>query len=323
MIVLDLRFRPAAHLSGTLIDDRGNPVAGARLEIRGCESLVMVDNVIRSTLDSLNDRDSVPSSIKIRTSDANGHFDFMDLPPDCLFRITVRAKDFPGRWVQAATTPEPQPDRDGTPVHTGELKVTLVSPLDIPIQMVYGDTLEPAPRVAVQAVASEVSTLETTDQQGRVTTRLPPGKYRMEYLPARGTPYLVTPGELVVGLNPPADPVVMSLRRAAMIEVTVLDADTGAGIADVDLWEQGGPDGQRERVMFRSWEVATRIAWAERPRTDARGKLTALVASGTHRFGVGWYSRPPFYVVVPSENQEVECRSGETARLKFTMKKRR
>jgi beta-lactamase regulating signal transducer with metallopeptidase domain len=322
-IVLDLRFPRAGHLSGSIVDDRGNPVAGARLEIRNCESLVAVDNVIRATLDSLNERDSVPSSLKIRTTDADGRFDFTDLPPDCLFRIDVRAKNFPRRWVQAATTEGPQPARDGSSVLTGELTLTLVTPLDISIQMVFGDTLEPAPNVLVQAYDGDVNTLETTDRQGRVTLRLPPGKYRMEYLPARGTPYLVTAGELVVGPIPPADPVVMSLRRGTMIEVTVMDAGTGAGIPDVDLWEQAGPNGQRERVMFRSWEVAKRIAWVERPRTDGHGKLTAVVEPGKHRFGVGWYSSPPSLTVVESQGQQVECRSGETVQLTFTMKKGR
>jgi hypothetical protein len=188
---------------------------------------------------------------------------------------------------------------------------------------VFGDTLEPAPKAAVQAGAGDVSTLETTDQQGRVTLRLPPGKYRMENWPARGTPYLVTAGELVIGPIPPADPVVMSLRRGAMIEVTVMDAETGAGIPDVDLWEQAGPNGQRERVVIRSWEVGTRIAWREHPRTDGRGKLSAVVEPGKHRFGVGWYSSPPNLTVVESRGQEVECRSGETVQLTFTMKKGR
>jgi beta-lactamase regulating signal transducer with metallopeptidase domain/protocatechuate 3,4-dioxygenase beta subunit len=322
-IVLDLRFPPAAHLSGTIFDDRGNPIAGARLEIRGCESLVAVDNVIAASLDSLNDRDSVPPSMKIRVTDAKGRFDFTDLPPDCLFRIDVRAKNFPWRWVHAATTQGPQSNRDGAPVLTGEMKVTLATPLDIPIQIVYGDTLEPAPKAAVQAAAGDVSILETTDQQGRVTLRLPPGKYRMENWPARGTPYLVTPGELVLGSNPPTDPVVMSLRRGALIDVTVVDAETGEGIANVDLWEQTGPNGQREQIVVRSWEVATRIARRDHPRTDVHGKLSALVEPGGHRVGVGWYSHPPELIAVQSPGQDVQCRVGETVRLNFSMKRRR
>ena len=95
------------------------------------------------------------------------------------------------------------------------------------------------------------------------------------------------------------------------------------GIADVDLRKQAGRDGQRERFVVRSWEVATRIAWRESPRTDSRGKLTALVEPGKHRFAVGWYSCPPNLTVVESEGQELECHPGETVQLRFTMRKRR
>jgi len=323
-IVLDLNFPPPARLSGTIVDDRGNPLADVRLEIRDCESLNIVDDVRPGwTFDTLNERDTAPPSMKIRTTDAQGRFEFTGLPVDCLFRIDLRARGFPSRWVYAATTRAPQPAHDGSLVLTGDFKVTLATPLDIPVKIVFGDTGEPAPKVAVSAAEGLANTLQTTDDQGRVTLRLPTGRYRTQYLPARGTPYLVTEGELVVGAKPPAEPVVATLRPAGIIEVTVVDAETGAGIPDVDLWRQTDPKGGREVLFFRSWEVATRIAWVERPRTDARGKLRALVEPGTHRIGVGFQAYPLSHEVVESGGQEVECRAGKPVQLKFTMRKRR
>jgi uncharacterized protein (TIGR03067 family) len=320
-IELDLRFPPAARLSGTVVDDRGNPLPDVRIEIRACESLIVVDNVIPGwTLDALNERDSAPPSMKIRTTDAGGRFEFADMPVDCRFRIDIAAENFPGRTVYAATTRGPQPDYQGTQVLTGDFKVTLATPVDVPIKMVFSDTREPAPRVAVQAAKGYVNTLETTDDEGRVILRLPPGTYRMENWPARGTPYLVTDGELVVGPNPPTEPIVYTLRPAGIIEITVVDAETGAGVPDVDVWQQIEPNGPRQRLVFRSWEVSTRIAWRESPRTDARGKLRALVEPGKHRIGVGLESYPRGHEVVDSGGQEVECRPGEKVPLKFTMR---
>lgn len=322
-IALDLRFPPAAQLSGTVVDDHGQPHPGVRLEIRECESLEVVDNVIPGwTLDALNERDSVPPSMKIRTTDAQGRFEFTGLPVDCRFWIHLRAQDLPGQSFFAATTDGPQPDHDGAPVLTGDIKVVFATPVDVPIKMVFGDTGAPAPKVAVQAAKGLVSTLVTTDDRGRATLKLPPGKYRMENWPARGTPYLVTEGELVVGPPPRAEPVVAKLRPAGIIEVTVVDAETGAGIPNVDVWQQSNREGRRERLVFRSWEVATRIAWGESPRTDAHGKLRALVEPGTHRIGVGFQSYPLSHEEVESGGQEVECRPGETVQLKFTMRKR-
>ncbi len=323
-IDLDLRLPPAARLSGTVVDDRGNPLAGVRLEIRACESLKVVDNVIPGwTFDALNETDSVPPSMKIRNTDAHGRFEFTGLPIDCRFWIHLRAKNFPWRSFYAATTDGPQPDHDGGPVLTGEIKLVFATPVDVPIKMVFGDTGKPAPKVAVQAVEGFVNVLETTDDQGRATLRLPPGKYRMENWPAHGTPYLVTGGELVVAAKPPAKPVVATLRRAGVIEVTVVDAETGLAIPDVDVWQQADPNGHRERLVFRSWEVATRIAWRESPRTDAHGKLRALVEPGKQRIGVALESYPQSHEVVESEGKDVECRAGETVQLKFTMRKRR
>jgi uncharacterized protein (TIGR03067 family) len=321
-IELDLRFPPSARFSGTVVDDRGNPLPNVSIEIRDCESLGVIDNLVRSSLDALNERDSAPPSMKLRTTDAGGRFEFTDMPVDCRFLIDLRAKNFPWRRVYAATTRDPQPDYQGTQVLTGDFQVTLATPVDVPVKMVFGDTREPAPRVAVQAVEGYVNILETTDDEGRVTLRLPPGTYRMENWPARGTPYLVTGGELVVGTSPPVEPIVHTLRPAGIVEVTVVDAETGAGIPDVDVWEQADPNGRRERLVFRSWEVATRIAWRESPRTDAHGKLRALVESGKHRIGVGLESYPRNLEVVETSGQDVECRSGEAVQLKYTMRKR-
>ncbi len=321
-IALDLTLPPPARLAGVIVDDRGKALENVRLEIRECEYLKVIDNVFPGwKLDALNEKDSVPPAIKVRTTDAQGRFEFTGLPVDCRFWIHVRAKKFPWRSFFAATTDGPQPDHDGAPVLTGEIKLVMETAIDVPIKMVFGDTGSPAPKVAVQAAAGLVNVLETTDAQGQTILRLPPGKYRMENLPARGTSYLVTEGELIVGETPPATPFVASLRPAGIVEVTVLDAETGAGISDVDVW-QTASDGRRERLVYRSWEVATRIAWAESPRTDGHGKLRALVEPGKIHIGVGLESYPRSHEVVEAAGQDIECRPGETVPLKFTMRKR-
>ncbi|MEW4569088.1 M56 family metallopeptidase [Tautonia sp. JC769] len=323
-IVLDLNFPPAAAFSGRVVDDRGDPVPDARLEIRGCENLVPINNVVRGwSFDTLNERDSAPASMKIRTTDADGRFAFTGLPEGFLFRIDLRAEGFPSRWIYAATTADPVPDEDGAPVLIGEVELVLETPLDVPIVAVYGDTGEPAPRVMVSVAGGFVNTFQTSDEEGRVTLRVPPGDYRLSLLPERGTDYLVTEGRLDVGATPPAEPIVEPLRPAAILEVTVVDAETGEGLPDVDLWHQPGERSSRQGYYFRSWEVATRIAHVDRPRTDAGGTLRALVEPGKHRFGIAHDFSPRFYVPNEPRGEEVECRAGETVRLEFSMRKAR
>jgi len=323
-IELDLSFPRAAHVSGTIADGRGKPLAGVQLDMRVCESLTKRDNDGRGwTLDSLNAREIAPASMKLRTTDADGRFDFAGLPVNCVFEFDVWAKGYPGRRIYAATTDGPQPDRYGRPVLTGEIKLSLATPLDVPIKLVAADTGLPAAKARVGASLGLVGDSRTTNDLGRATLRLPPGRYQMEYLPARGTLYLVTNDELVVGPSAPAEPIVLKLKPAAVVEVTVVDAETGVGLADVDLWRQTANGGHRgELVCSRSYEVATRICWIDSPRTDARGILRTLMEPGKHRLTVGVESYPLGYSAVESGGQEVEAVAGETVRVKFTMKKR-
>jgi RNA polymerase sigma factor (sigma-70 family) len=191
-IVLDLPFPPAARLSGTVVDERGNPLPNIGLEVRDCEVGVSLDDNRLWSFDSFQEGDFRPASMKRRTTDALGRFEFTGLPIDCRFRIMIGAKGFPSSSILAATALVSERYFLGEPVQTGELKVVMPIPKDIPIQMIYADTLQPAPRVAVQAVGGISSILETSDAQGRATLRLPKGSYKMSNWPARGTPYLIT-----------------------------------------------------------------------------------------------------------------------------------
>ncbi len=214
-IVLDLKFAPAAHLSGRIVDDRGNPLPDVQLGIWDCESLGFSDVVSQGRtisllharkFDMIRDRRMVPDSMRVRTTDADGRFEFTGLPEGYLFRLQVRAKDYPNRWVYAATSQEPQPPEGGAPVLTGEINLTLASSVEVPIQIAYGDTGKPAPRVLAQAIKGLENAYETSDDQGRVLLKLAPGTYQMQYLPEYGTPYLVTESEIQVGKTPPEGP---------------------------------------------------------------------------------------------------------------------
>jgi len=116
--------------------------------------------------------------------------------------------------------------------------------------------------------------------------------------------------------------IMSALRLAAILEVTVADEDTGAGIPEVDLSQPSAPDGRRERVVVTSWEVATRIAWRESRRTVDSGKIHFLVEPGTHRYCGGLDFYPRDYEAVDAGGQEVVSRAGESIRLEFNERKR-
>lgn len=321
-IVQDLKFSPAAHLAGTIVDDLDRPLAGVHLEIRNCETGVALDDKSPWSFETLNEPDSAPASMKIRTTDKQGRFDFDALPPDCRFRIMADLKGFPTQGILAATALASPRNLFGSPVQTGELKVVMTRPMDVPIKLVLDDTGAPAVKALVGAGGSDSSDSETADDKGLATLRLPPGDYRIECLPARGTPYLVSEFRFFLGVAQFPEPVVFRLRRASELEVTVVDEATGKGLSGVDLWHETKPS-RREEYGMRSWEVATRIAWYEVPRTDADGKLRAFVEPGKHRFGVAKEAYPKGYSVVERDGQEVECVAGETSKLQFTLRARK
>ena len=322
LIALDLNFPPAARLAGTIVDDRGKPLPGVRLEIRAGLSLIDVDDVRPGwSLEVLNEVDSAPASMKVRTTDALGRFEFEDMPVDCRFWIHTHADGYPSRSFFATTTRDPVPDHERSPVLHGDIKLTLATPLIIPVKVIFADTREPVPRVSMAASGNNVRTWQVSDDRGVAALKLPKGRYGMECWPDRGMPYLVTRSFLEVDDQPPTEPLPGKLRRAAELEVIVVEESTGNGLRGVDVWELMA-GGFREKINVRSREVATGIIRGDSPRTNEGGKIRAFVEPGKHRYGVGLEAYPEGYEVIEAEGQEVECQTGETSTLKFRMRKR-
>ena len=203
---------------------------------------------------------------------------------------------------------------------------------EVTVQVLYSDTRKPAPKVFVCANNKEAGTGVASDNEGRALLRLPPGKYDLELLPAKGTPYLLTNGKIEVPKRPAKEPTVVELRPAAVVEVQVLDAVTGKGVADVDLWREitqlPSPDSYstvqkyHEVHFFRSYEQETNICHVERPRTDSNGALRALFEPGKHRIGVAKEAFPEGYEAVETEGQEIDAQAGKPIKITFHLKKK-
>ena len=330
-IELDVRFRRDAKLSGRVVDDAGLPVPDARIDIRYCDSDLNLSHWSTtqrgSQFTSLNATEIVPLDVKRRLTDAGGRFEFTGLPEDCRFSMDVRPPGFQARSIWAVTQSEFTSEADGRPIYSDGMELRFVRPTDVTARVVFDDTGEPAANVRVGAGNAEGGSSGATDDDGKVNLRLSKGEYSVELLPRIGTPYLVTNVDFSWPAENPDGPVEFRVRRAAVVEVHVVDEATGEGLPDVDFWSSErvldveAAMKYRELHMFRSYQRETRICHVERPRTDTTGTLKANFEPGSYRIGVGLNAFPFKDYRLSGDGQPVILRAGETTNVTFKFRR--
>lgn len=321
-IVLDLRFGPLATLRGRVVDEEGKGIPGARLVIRSVAP--WRDDPARRVFESINDASLVPAEMRERTTDAAGRFEFAELPAAALFWISVNPPGYAPRSIYATTREGAKEDGAGKPVYSGDFEIAFRKARPITLQVVYGDTKKPAPRVGAGGNVADAGFWETTDESGIVKVRIPDGYCDVHLTPRIGTDYLEIQHELTITAESEQAPIVLELWPAAVVNVSVIDAETKQPLAGADVWWQPQTDTgieYQEVRGWRSWEVETRISHYEEPRTDSKGHTRVLFHPGKHRIGVGLESWPAGYEAVEPEGREIDCKAGESVDAVFEMKK--
>ncbi|HLA85494.1 MAG TPA: M56 family metallopeptidase [Thermoguttaceae bacterium] len=340
-IELDLKFPSPAAIHGRIIDEHGRPIAGACLMLWDCEPIRPEGYPTKKKFHQLwSEREfeilngGVSTEMKTRMTDTDGRFVFTELPPDCRFRIDVRPPGFANRMVWAATCRPDHPGLEGYPIYVGDMNLTFTATRNARVLVLYGDTRKPAPKVFVELDhVKEGSSCNSSNTDGIATLRLPPGMCLVHLLQAKGTPYLPTKTTCEIPQQPAKEPIVVTLQPAAVVEVRVVDTDTGEGVPGVDLWTEktyqpssDSPGGTYCDVHeYRSWEVETNISHVERPRTNSDGVLRALFEPGKHRIGIAMRSFPEEYEVVGTDakGREINAKVGKANRVVFFMRRRR
>ena len=327
-IELDLTFRQPSPLRGRVIDDQGEPIPNTQIAIRYCE--LTWDRIYhnpassKGELDCLNERSIVPASIKLRTTDADGRFEFDRLPRNYRWKLDVRPPGNSPKKIWAVTRELDVTERNGTRIYSGDFEVVFPRPRQIKFQVVYGDTGKPAPLVGIGATVTQAGFWKTTDDNGMIEVPLADGSYDIGLMPRIATPYLRTSHPITISAESVQEPISIQLRPAAIAEITVLDADTGKPLAGVDVWQgeqmSDGRISQRVRG-YRSWEVETRISHFERPRTDENGKMRVLFEPGTQRIGVGKEAFPEGYEPTEPDGKELELKAGKVTEQIFQMRR--
>lgn len=320
-IELDLEFEPPSPVTGRFLDEQGQPIAGVVVRLSHCDYLDVANRETRK-----NDRefwslhqaaDLMPEQV-LAESDSEGRFELKSIPPERICWLLIRHPDYAHRAVYVATSNRGVTEHDQHPVAPLPLETTLRATRAIPVQVVYADSKKPAAGVRVGAIqmrASGDSAHGTSDQDGKLFLRLPPGKYRLIGDPPPTSDYVRTMHELEVDEKRDDQPVVLKIDAGCVLILKAVDEKTGNGVAGVTFWyEMTEPRGGRTNVQSSTVLV-------DHPLTNADGELRAVVYPGKRRYGVGFGPVPAGYRAPDGAIQgiELELPAGKSVTAEFDL----
>ena len=189
--VMDLRFPPAAALGGRIQDETGRPVSNVRIRLSHCDYLDTAGKELHHNFREFWAIHAAPAVLTMTKTGQDGRFWLEGLPKEAGFWIHVEHPGYARLGLYAATTSRPttafEYPRESTighvrpPVATGPLNVTIHSTRQIAVRTAFAGSGRPAPRVRVTAsqgsAASGYGANGTTDGDGKLRFRLPPGEY--------------------------------------------------------------------------------------------------------------------------------------------------
>ncbi len=325
-IELDLTFAPRYKVEGRIVNEKGSPIPGVKLRLGNCDYL---DKTGKEQHQNFREFWAIyqaptimPEQVQAVT-DAQGHFEFPHVPADVVCWVLLEHPEYAGMSLYTATSANPPAERDENhPIVRLPLQLTLASVRTITVQVRSQENGQPVAGIRVsgyQQRASGSSAHGTSNQEGKVTLKLPPGKYHLLGDPTRESDYVRTQQELTVEPMPAEQAVVLRQRLGCILILKAIDTDTGQGIAKVQFWEESSEQGKASRQS-----VQASTAWIERSATNAKGELRAVVPPGTRRFGVGWGRPPEGYQWDErdlTEGRELELPAGKTVTATFSLRK--
>jgi hypothetical protein len=239
--------------------------------------------------------------------------------------VHVEHPNYAWLGVWAATTDKPLPDHvelishhkdePRPPIATGALNLTVVMPRRVTLQVICADTGKPAAGIRIGAgagMSAGSSSHGKSDASGRVELKLPPADYYLLADPPRDSPYVRTKDKLHVAKEPAVQTRDLRVQPGCVLILEAIDEDTGKGIPGVTFLSSS-QDGN-------SWSfVQGSTVYVDNPRTDAAGRLRAVVYPGSGRYRI---NRVDGYDPVDLDSEEVELPAGKTVTVRFKLRKK-
>jgi RNA polymerase sigma factor (sigma-70 family) len=330
-MVMDLRFSPAATLSGRIVDEAGRPVPGARIRLDQCDYLDIERKESHPNFREFWTIQRAPGAMTTSKTGPDGRFRLEGLPKEAGFWVHVEHPNYAWLGLYAATTARPTTAFDyplqsisgneRPPVMTGELNVTLHSTRRIAVRTVFAGTGRPAPNVRVTASQGSAATGNgangNTDADGKLVFRLSPGEYDIRADPTvGGADCIRTLSTFRVTDAPAEQSLEVRVNPGCILFLEAVDAKTGKGIPGVTfLCERDDNPGSRASVQSRTGSI-------DNPATDAKGRLRAVVDPGAGVFSVGHIPESAGYGDGPrSLEKRVDLPAGQTVTVRFELQK--
>lgn len=321
-LALDLTFHPGTTIAGRVVDEKDQPLPGVKFQLSSCDYLD-----IEGKESHVNYREfwaiyMLPEALRTATTDADGRFSFAGVPREAIFWLRFKHPDFAQQSMYAATTRKPLPakiekvvQRPGQPrptIATGDISVKLVASRRIQVQVVAANTHEPVAGVDVWGSAGQATGSSSggkTDSEGRIELKLPPGDYSLDIRPPRGASFVRKGDKLQVNAAPMNQTKQLTLEPACVVVLEAVDAETCKGIPGVGFWH--GSNGTRTSVQSDT-------TYIDHPRTNAEGRIRAIVNPGSDFFYAGPIEG---YQLEGDQRLPVVLPAGKTVTVQFKMRK--
>lgn len=344
-IVMNLEMLKPGRLHGQVLDEKGVPAAGVKIEVHNIDYIDTEGKTYHPNFREFWGLRFVANPIVAVTTDDNGRFELTGFPDETCVWLHVSHPNYAMQALYAAITEQQitefrytansivkivndrqvaSPMYESRSVDVSPLKLTVEATRRLTVLVMDSDQ-KPVADIPVIArsggQATGTSANGTTNKDGKVSLSLPPGDYKLYATGPRTTKYVTTPSEVSIAADQESVEHTIEIQAGCTLILEAVDADTGDPFEGVKFWEeQAAPSkGQLELQAHPSY-VSNDL------RTNKKGEVSAVVKPGRRAYGIadiGIAQEADGYATGSnfSLRENLDCISGETIRVTFRLKK--